>query len=191
MRAAVQHREIRMMACMSLDGYIAPRDRSAPNQEDRGGWTSAEDKREFWKEIRDADVVIGGRRALDQMPATGKPVALVSRNSEEALLSAVNSEVQWVVDPYPSDVHDFLMRMGGKRYLLCGGSMTYDFFLRWNLVDHLILVVEPIMLGGGIRLRTPGKTMEGMDKCKFSLVSVKPLNTRGTLRVDLRRAKVW
>lgn len=181
------HREIRMVACMSLDGYIATEGGSS-NQEAKGGWTSAEDKREFWREVDDADIIVAGRNTLDNMPPTGKPTVLMSRRPDEPILSM---DPDWVVDPYPSEMHDFLAARGGKKFLVCGGAMTYDFFLRWNLVDHLVLVIEPIMLGKGVRLRKPPQTMGGQERCRFSLVKCKPLNARGTLRLDLRRAKEW
>jgi dihydrofolate reductase len=181
-----QHRELRMVAHISLDGYI-----SSGSRGEADSWVSAENKREFLNEVEDADILIGGRDALEQMPAVNKPVALLSRDRDEAVMSPIGGDIEWVVDLYPSDVHDFLSKRGGKRILVCGGSMAYDFMLRWNLIDNMVLIIEPITLGHGIRLRTPPQTQGGQDRCKFSLIKARPLNTRGTLRLDLRKARVW
>lgn len=179
--------EVRMIACVSLDGFIARADRSAPDQEKLGGWTSAEDKREFWREVKAADMVIGGRRTLEQMPATGRPVALLTKHPENALDSEVDAEVQWSIDPYPSQVADFVKSFGGKRLLLCGGAMAYDLFVRWNLVDRLVLIVEPVMLRRGVRLLAPPLTNEGQQEGKYVLLKCTPLNSRGTIRLDYGR----
>lgn len=181
-----QHRELRMVAHISLDGYI-----SSGSRGDADAWVSAENKREFLNEVEDADILIGGRDALEQMPAVNKPVALLSRDRDEAVMSPIGGDIEWVVDPYPSEVHDFLLKRGGKRLLVCGGSKVYDFFLRWNLIDYWALMVEPVTLGSGVRLRTPPPTQGGQERCKFALIKCRPLNARGTLRMDLRRAKVW
>lgn len=174
-----------MVACISLDGFIADV-KGTHNQESIGGWTSAEDKREFWSEVDEADLIVAGRRTLESMPAINKSVAMVTRHQEDLSLGI---RCDWMVDPYPSYVHDFLAQFPTKRILVCGGSMTYDLFLRWNLVDHMVLMVEPVALGRGIRLRTPPPTQGGQDKARFSLIKSQALNSRGTLRLDLRRVK--
>lgn len=175
-----------MIACMSLDGYIA-RPGERPDQEANGGWTSAEDKREFHRELDAADLVVAGRKTLDEMPRLSKPAALVTRRPHDPALS--DTEVLCTLNPYPSDLQDFIAESRNKRLLVCGGSMTYDLFLRWNLVDHLILVIEPILLGHGVPLRTKPKFQGGMDTCRFSLVNCRALNSRGTLKLELGRVK--
>lgn len=177
------------MACMTLDGYIARLDRKAPNQESAGGWTSAEDKREFWREVEGSDVIVAGRATLNTMPPTKKRTVLMTRHAEQPLDAPV--DVDWTLDPYPSTVHDFLEGFHDKRLLVCGGSRTYDFFLRWNLVDHLILIIEPLLFREGVNLTTPPAFRGGQEENKFSLLKCRPVNARGTLRMDLERAKVW
>lgn len=180
--------EVRMLACMSLDGYIARRRGESQDREAADGWASSESKREFWREVRDADVILCGRAAMEEIPETGKPLALLTSNPDEPV-SRIGVDPDWTVEPTFGDARAWLDGIGGKRVLVCGGSRTYDFFLRWNLVDRLVLTVEPVTFGGGVPLRTSPQTRGGMQHTKFSLLKCASLNSRGTLRLDLLRPK--
>lgn len=180
-----------MVACCTLNGSIARSTGGAPNQEKYGGWTSAEDKEEFWKEVRQADIVMGGRNALNEMPRVRKPVALLTRHRGVELTSKAVDDVAWTVEPFQSDVRLFLDYRKGKRIVLCGGATTYDFMLRWNFVDKLVLVVEPLIMKAGIRLTSAPIFNGGQEDNKFILQRHKVLNSRGTLRLDYTRVNEW
>lgn len=181
---------VHMIACMSLDGYIA-RSGEAPNQEKYGGWTSAEDKQQFWEEVRKADFVMAGRNTLNEMPRLHKPVILLTRKANVPLTSRVAEDVGWELDPYVSTVRSYLDKLDGKRILLCGGATSFDFMLRWNFVDIMTLVIEPVFLKTGIRITVSPPFKGGQEENKFVLLGSKVLNPRGTMRMDLRRVTQW
>lgn len=62
--------------------------------------------------------------------------------------------------------------------LLVGGGETNALFLKERLVSEIHLTIEPILFGEGMSI------VEGFrDIAKLQLVSMKKLNTRGTLHV--------
>src|SRR6266850_4694167 len=173
---------VHMITCMSLDGYIA-RNGEAPNQEKYGGWTSAEDKQQFWEEVHKADFIMAGRNTLNEMPRLNKPIILLTRQINVKLTSRAVEDVGWELNPYVSTVRSYLDRLDGKKILLCGGATTFDFMLRWNLVDILTLVIEPILLKSGIRMTNSPLFNGGQEENKFVLLSSRVLNPRGTIRM--------
>jgi len=176
-----------MVVCMSLDGFIGRADGSPPNQEKYGGWTSTEDKAEFRKELEKSDIVLLGRRTFAQTPEFvwgKKPVAIVTSDPN------VESG-RWLIPPQYDGMRHFLDSMHGARVLLCGGSRTYDFMLRWNLVSTMTVVIEPLLMKRGVRLTTPPPTSGGQAENRFVLTRVHVLNPRGTVRLDYRRVNQW
>ena len=134
---------ITMMMAVTLDGKIAKTSNHFPN------WTSPEDKKLFAKISKEAGVVIMGEKTFVTFPAPLKDrlnvVFSLDENPKEI------SGVKWVKGD-PEEVISELEAMGYKSAILGGGAFINGLFLEKNLIDEIIVTIEPKIFGEGLSL---------------------------------------
>jgi dihydrofolate reductase len=167
--------EITLAMVMSADGKT-----TRGNDPNIYSWTSVEDQRHFFA-LRDSyNVIIMGRKTFEAarhvIKLSPQTLRLVVTSTPERFESEAVPEQLEFVDNEPSKVVASLEARGYSRALLVGGQQLNAAFVRANLINHLVLTVEPIMLGEGNTLFGE----EALD-VKLALDSVEKLNEKGTL----------
>ena len=160
MRTLVYH-----VAC-TLDGFIAHSDHTVD------GFSQDEEVvSEYFNALKtDYDAVIMGRKTYEfglQFGVTSPYPWLQQFVVSQTLESSPDPAVQVVADGV--ELARTLKQQSGKPIYLCGGGKLAAVLLKEQLIDSLILKLNPILFGKGIPL------FEGMDKpAPLKLVSTKP-----------------
>jgi dihydrofolate reductase len=180
------------IAAITLDGKIAKN-----SHEFSFNWTSKEDQLNFKRELKKFDAVIVGS-------STFKTAAEPLKKRNTIVLT---SKVKTTKEKYPHvwfcnyktiDLKTFLSSLSFKKIAILGGSHVYTYCLEKNLIDELILTIEPIVFGQGINLFVqpipppPGEGRGGgfkIQASKFTLTSIKKLNKQGTLLLKYSKMK--
>ena len=151
----------------SIDGYIATINNDT-------SWVFAIDSGEFNKFIKDSDAIIMGRQTFKFAEEDGdfpypKSFNVVLTSNKE-LLNRPKSNKYLFTNKKPKEVLKFLKTKGLKNIGVIGGGKLNGSMINQNLVDEIILVYHPIVLGDGIKL------FEKADiKNNFKLISIKKL----------------
>jgi dihydrofolate reductase len=172
--------KVTLIAAISVDGFIAPADKEAlPSTV----WTSKEDWQFFTKKSKEIGTLIMGsktfetiRRALPER----RMIVMTSDPSRYAEFSDPNLEF---TSAEPAEILTQLQTAGTKRVALCGGAHIYALFMRLDLVDELILTVEPYVFGEGIKL------FSGQVEQQFTLFDQQKINDSGTLVLHYQRVE--
>ncbi len=129
---------------MSIDGFIAKEDDSTP-------WSELEWE-SYFSVAKQFKAIILGRRTYELMKEDntfeqlGNPFTIIlSRKKQKA-------EENGVVVSSPEEAIKALENKGIQEALLCGGSETNAAFLNEDLIDEIIIDVEPLIFGGGIKI---------------------------------------
>jgi dihydrofolate reductase len=169
-----------MVDVISADGKMTKGD-----DPDLHSWTSEEDFAHFMELIHQHRVIVMGSKTYDA--ARPKPQAerlriVLTSDPGRYATQAVPGSLEFVTET-PQAVVERLTGMGHDALLLVGGGQTNAEFLQAHLVDELYLTIEPVVFGRGVDLL-------GGIACdaKLQLLSVKQLNSRGTLLVRYRLA---
>jgi len=132
-----------LMMAMTVDGKIAKSSDHFPN------WTSKEDKKLFAEISKKHGVVIMGDKTFFTMPGPLPDrlnvVFTLEKNPPEV------ENVKWVTGE-PERVLQELEDIGYKSAILGGGSYLNTLFLEKELIDEIILTVEPKIFGDGLSL---------------------------------------
>jgi len=99
-------------------------------------------------------------------------IVLSSKANHEKRASAVI-----FVNPQKTDLKKFIERKKYKKVAILGGGQVYDFCLRNKMLDELFLTIEPYVFTTGVPMFSGAL----FQKYKFSLQSIKRLNTKGTI----------
>ncbi len=105
--------------------------------------------------IKKTDVMIIGRRTYDMMKESSefnglekkKIVVLTSAASRKSEMSNIT-----FTNLQPKDLLKNLGKEKHKSVLIAGGGILNGSFMKENLIDEIILDVEPVVFGKGIRL---------------------------------------
>ena len=129
---------------MSVNGYIAKSDNQTP-------W-STEEWHSFSAFVKEAGNIIVGRKtyeimkASDELPRLGNPfVVVISKDS-----FVHNDSV--TLTHSPQSALQIIKNKKCTTALVAGGSTLNSSFLKDNLIDELILDLEPVLFGRGIPL---------------------------------------
>ena len=130
---------------LTVDGKIAKNDKHFAN------WTSKADKKSFVKTTKKSGVIIMGRKTYATFP---KPLpdrlnVVLTQNPQNHedipdLVEFTNSK--------PQDLLDNLEKKGYESAILGGGSTINSLFIKNQLVDELLLTIEPKLFGQGVDL---------------------------------------
>jgi len=134
---------VTMIMAVTADGKIAKDKNQLAN------WTSRADKQLFIQTSKDFGMIMMGENTFKTFPAPLKERLNVvfTKNPDQAEIAGV----KWV-SGNPAEVLLELEGMGYKKALLGGGSFMNSLFLKNNLIDEIILTVEPKIFGAGISL---------------------------------------
>lgn len=135
--------KIIMMMAMTADGKIAKNDNHFPN------WTSREDKAIFAKITKEHRVVLMGDKTFWTFPTPLSDRLNVVFTLEESPPRIEG--VKWVSGE-PEKVLTELEKMGYDSAVLGGGCHLNSLFLQKNLIDEIILTIEPKIFGDGLSL---------------------------------------
>lgn len=146
-------RQVTLYIAASLDGYIARKDGSLDWLTDLPGSDGSDHGyAEFYETI---DTVIMGRKTYEEVlgfdvewPYADAQTYVVSRSPQQKIKT---DNTRLISD----DVVDMISEMkaaDGKDIWLVGGGELVSLFLRYGLIDKIILSVAPVVLGDGIQL---------------------------------------
>lgn len=159
-----------VIAAVTIDGKIAFNSKHFTN------WTSKEDKNFLHKILDTCDVVVVGHKTYE---VAVKPL---SERNCIVLTSKVRGSKQvkpncLYCNPEKIDLKGLIAKFGYKKIAILGGSQTYTYCLENKLLNEIFLTIEPIVFGQGLNLFQSKKSL----MVKFTLGSVKKLNTQGSL----------
>ena len=171
-----------LIAVASLDGCITRHQEGGTAQ-----WASREDQDHFSRATGECDVRVFGaetyRADRDGMRARlGPEVRRVvwTRTPERFVADVVPGQLEFSAED-PAALVDRLRAAGHRRLALLGGGQVYGAFLAADIVDELLLTVEPVVFGTGVRLGGDAPMQE-----RFALVDASRLGG-STLLLRYRR----
>jgi dihydrofolate reductase len=181
-------RTLRIMQHISLDGVIAPVPREGHADDHdyvHGGWTApfrSPDGAAAVAEMQGQsfDLVLG-RRTYDLWSGywptvkTGPFAALINGATKHVATHRPNSLAWGPVEHLGMDPIAGVRRLKstpGPSLILWGSSTLTTPLLQSGLADEVVLIMYPVLLGGGIRLFA-----EHVAACRFELLSTRPLPT--------------
>jgi dihydrofolate reductase len=145
--------EVVLVAVVSLDGCLTRHDESGV-----AGWASTDDQQHFFDTLKTCDASIMGSATYlaardhirKNLSARRRRIVLTrtpsrfEHDGEPGILEFSNDDPVALVDRLRADGH--------QRCALLGGGQIYSRFLADHLVDTLLLTIEPMIFGTGIRL---------------------------------------
>lgn len=137
---------VQLYMAISIDGFIA-------RQNDDTNWVSSTDWDNFRKIIKEAGVIVMGRRTYE-VSGSDFPYANavnIIMTSSPKLLQKQQEGVVFTNDS-PEKVVEFAKNKGFEKLLIIGGGKTNARFLKAELIDEIILSVHPLVIGKGIKI---------------------------------------
>ena len=144
--------KVTAIATISVDGRITPPDAEGTD------FSSPETGANFFSLIRSADAVISGRGTYDvvkemmtNMAADMDDVALnmiMTRSPSRYEDPSLPDNFEFTAQD-PPELLKTLEERGVQSVVVAGGSQIYAAFAASLLIDEWIIVVEPLLLGGG------------------------------------------
>ena len=135
--------KIILMMAMTVDGKIAK------GSHELADWTSPEDKKKFREVTQKAGVVIMGANTFRTFPSPLKDrlnvVFTQEKNPKEI------EGVKWVSGE-PQKVLEDLEKKGYSEAILGGGASINSLFLKNNLIDEILITIEPKIFGDGLSM---------------------------------------
>lgn len=175
----VKEMKITLAMVLSVDGKSTKWD--LPDQ----SWASAEDKNHLIKTISENNLILMGGNTYSIAknhikPKEGKLRIVLTRNPSKYSENQVPGQLEFTNEP----IDELLRRLKETGYekmlLLSGEKLNYE-FLSKNLVDEIVLTIEPKIFGTGKSLASGG----GLD-INLELINYEKLNDSGTLLLTYR-----
>ena len=160
----------------TVDNFIAHEDGSTEGFLERG-----EHVDEYLEGLKQYDTVLMGKATYEYgyqfgiLPGQPSPVYSHMKHyifSKTLRFETEPSEQVEIIDRNEVEFIKQLKETSGKDIYLCGGGTFAGFLLENELIDELIIKLNPIIFGSGIRLF--GKTTKAID---LSLVNSKNYNS--------------
>ncbi|HIK09976.1 MAG TPA: dihydrofolate reductase [Oscillatoriaceae cyanobacterium M33_DOE_052] len=139
-------KKVCLFIAASLDGYIARKNGDID-------WLFTDQDYGTSDFMAGIDTVVMGRKTYEQVlgfgeyPYQGKAGFVVSQTRA----GETDDNVEFIGGDLKEFINQLRHQPGQDIWLVGGGEIIYH-FLRWGLVDELILSVHPIILGDGIPL---------------------------------------
>ena len=134
---------VTMMMAITIDGKIAKNNTHFPN------WTSKEDKKIFAKISKQHKVIIMGEKTFLTFSTPLKDRLNFIFSFKKNKIS--NNNIVYF-SGNPIDALKKIKNMGYKSALLGGGAVINSLFLKYKLINEIILTIEPKIFGKGISL---------------------------------------
>lgn len=154
-----------LIAAITADGFIGQTKTSSSFD-----WTSAEDKQLYVSQLKAADAIVMGRTTFNTFSRhpknsswyiyTSKPAEFVNLKPEVIHAEGTNES--------PVDLINRLRQAGKQNVLIAGGSSIYQQFMAAGVVTRVLLTIEPVLFGSGVRLFD--QAFESMKKMKLQKV---------------------
>ncbi len=147
----------RIVVATSLNGFIA---RSNLDE----GFVSSRSWNGFVKECKKAGNVVQGRTAFEiglktnVFPLRGVQMVVVSSSAERGKYGK-----NVFIARSPKQALAFLKQKKFKTAVIGGGSSIYAEFVQQNLVDEMLVDVQPVLLGEGIPLFQEARFEKKLD----------------------------
>ncbi|MFA5248092.1 MAG: dihydrofolate reductase family protein [Patescibacteria group bacterium] len=138
--------KIILFASMSVNGMIADKN----GQED---FLSDTSWKYFVKTVEEHDCLIVGRKAYEAVQKYSDYNFNDIKTKLKIVISSNNNfqpDSSFVFAKSPEDAIEKATAMNIDNAVLAGGSMTNSAFIINNLIDEVVLIVEPVFIGGGI-----------------------------------------
>lgn len=147
---------------VSVDGVV-----EAAN-EFTAGYMNGEVGQELGAQMAERDTMLLGRRTYEEMAAhwpnvgTDTPIGAEMNNTPKLVVSSTLRSVDaWanstLVEGDPVEELERLKRQPGKNILIVGSATLAQSLLRAGVVDELVLLVFPVVVGAGKRLFESGR----------------------------------
>ncbi len=143
-------RKVRYLVAASLDGRIALSDGSFDFFEVVGN----EHVADYLESLKEFDTVLMGRKTYEVALKVGvkDPYPnLVSYVFSRSLAMDIDDRVKIVRDD-PAIIVRKLKQQAGKDIYLCGGAQLATTLLAANLIDEVVVKLNPLLVGAGISL---------------------------------------
>ena len=164
-----------LLVAMSSDGFIAPLNKEKlPST----SWTSPEDKQFFTAQSKAIGTLIMGSKTFETIGRVLPGRRMIVMTSKPAHYAPYRDPNLVFTDESPEAILTDLSQQGIRQVALCGGARIYQLFLQKNLVDKMLITVEPYVFNEGIKLFT------GAIEAKFKLLAKTKLNEQGTLLLE-------
>ncbi len=157
----------------SINGVISRAEGSG-----EGSWNSPEDGLHYRSTVADIGVCIMGHTSFEVIGGKNYEGVkhYVMTTNESLLGNAQNNEnVVYTNKSYPELLNE-LSEAGHQQVAILGGSKVYTDMISQNLIDEMIITMEPVVLRPGVKLF--GDTV---TESMWKLESSKHLNDQGTL----------
>nr|AIA17331.1 RibD C-terminal domain protein [uncultured bacterium] len=163
--------KISLMCAITLDGKIAR------NEHHFVDWSSREDKRLFFATTKRAGVLIIGNNTYRTFsaPLPGRLHIVLTSDTSDKI--NIPGQVEYT-SASPEEIAADLKARGFEEAILAGGGQVNTLFLKANLIDELLLTLEPVVFGSGIDLFRSGE----LD-ARWRLVHMEKLNDIGSLHL--------
>ncbi len=142
-------RILKYYVAMSLDGFIAHADGSFD-----GFLWNDEVVADFFESFNWFDTVLMGRKTYEVGLKEGKtsPYPMMKQYVFSRTMTESPDEKVELVSEKGVEVVQILKQKPGKAIWLCGGSELASTLFAENLIDEIILKVNPVLFGAGIPL---------------------------------------
>lgn len=137
--------KVTLMMAMTADGKIAKHHNHPAN------WTSKSDKKIFIETTKKAGAIIMGKTTYDTIgrPLPGRLNLVLTRSPEK--YQNIPNELEYITGS-PEEIVLHLEQRGYSHVILCGGTATNSDFAKSELIDELLITIEPKLFGGGMGL---------------------------------------
>ncbi len=142
-------RKLKYYVACSIDGFIAHEDGSFD-----GFLPEGESVTDYLESLKEFDVVLMGRKTYEVGLKEGKTDPYPTMKSyvfSRTMKESPDKRVEIVSDNVGELVKN-LKDETGKAIYLCGGSQLATTLFEENLIDEIILKVNPFLMGSGIPL---------------------------------------
>ena len=165
----------RLIAVVSEDGFIARFSGDIPSK-----WTSKEEQRLFKKDIKKCEWSVMGRITHDLSYNKNRKRIIFTRSIETYRFINQN---HIYFNPKNMSFNKIINLIKPKSNIcILGGTDIYDYFYNNGLINEIIITIEPIILGTGIKLFSNIKWKYFFDfliKKEFKIINSIQINTKG------------
>jgi len=177
---SVNRPKVTLIAAMSIDGFIAPADKEKlPSTT----WTSKEDWQFFTRKSKEIGTMILGSKTFETIKRALPERQMIVMTSEPERYAQYSDPSLVFTATSPAEILAELAEQGVKQVALCGGAHIYALFMQLELIDELLLTVEPYVFGEGIKL------FNGQVEQQFTLINQEKINENGALVLRYQKIK--
>ena len=155
----------------SLNGYIA---------KDNGdsSWVGSADLKRFKVMTQQAGNVVMGRNTYEYLqtggdfPLPGRLNVVMTRELKES-----DTDQILFTNKSPAEVLEYLRGQKFTEAMVIGGGKLAKSFLEENLIDELLVTIEPVILGRGIQFVERGEFVEAGDlEVQLRLIDIQKIS---------------